>query len=171
MSTSPCYLSNGTFTCAHMEDTIEPLQIIDTLAFFANSIMYYDWVNNFHYYRLDMYLMYSILPIMLYLLSPKAAEIHIHLKEKSDFIIEEGDCEGEDEDEEADILDELDNTIIEQLLTRPSGTTARMLTLAIRAIYPEVELADMNDRLHVLQTKNIVTRFSGQLRASLWVVK
>ena len=156
---SPCFLSNGTFTCAYDD---MPLQFMDQAVLFVNEIIYYDWLTNYHAIG-HIVLRNLLLPLLFaYLFRPKAAEVHIHMKE-SDVSIQR------EQEEDESLLDELDNTIIEQLKKRESGTTARMLTLALRPNYPELELADMDDRLNILQSKGLISGFKGQLRAPLWV--
>jgi hypothetical protein len=161
MSTAPCFLSNGTFTCAYNDMS---LTFVDKAALIVNQFIYYDWVTNYRWAGL-LLLRNLLLPLFFaYLFRPKAAEVHIHVKQQeTDLHIQR-----ENDDEES-LLDELDNRIIEQLKKRESGTTARMLTLALRSSYPELELADMDDRLNILQSKGLVSGFKGQLRAPLWV--
>lgn len=164
MSTAPCFLSNGTFTCAYMNHNDMPLQLLDRAALIVNQFIYYDWATN--YRGIGILLLRNLLfPLFCaYLFRPKAAEVHIHVKQQE----HELHIQREQDDDES-LLDELDNSIIEQLKKRESGTTARMLTLALRSSYPELELADMDDRLNILQSKGLVTGFKGQLRASLWI--
>ena len=163
MSTAPCFLSNGTFTCAYMGHNDMPLKVLDQAALFVNHIIYYEWPSS--YRAIGMLLLRNLLfPLFCaYLFRPKAAEVHIHVKQQE----HELHIQREQDDDES-LLDELDNSIIEQLKKRESGTTARMLTLALRSSYPELELADTDDRLHILQSKGLVTGFKGQLRAPLW---
>lgn len=160
MSTTPCFLSNGTFTCSYND---MPLQLLDKTVLFINEFIYYDWRTN---YRVPVLVLFRniLFPLFFaYLFRPKAAEVHIHVKQEQELHIQR-----EQEDDES-LLDELDNSIIEQLKKRESGTTARMLTLALRSSYPELELADMDDRLNILQSKGLISGFKGQLRAPLWV--
>ena len=160
MSTTPCFLSNGTFTCAYND---MPLQFLDKTVLFINEIIYYDWCTNYHAIGLVV-LRNLLFPLFFaYLFRPKAAEVHIHVKQEQEHVIQR------EQDEEESLLDELDNSIIEQLKKRASGTTARMLTLALRSSYPELELADMDDRLNILQSKGLISGFKGQLRAPLWI--
>ena len=141
-----------------MTNKNEPLHILNMATLLMNQVAYYDWLGS------DMLILLRPLLISLffaYLLRPKAAEVHIHMKEANDFVLD-------NEDDET-LIDELDNSIVEQLKAREPGTSARMLTLALRSSYPELELADMDDRLHILQSKGLVSCFKGQLRAPLWI--
>jgi len=164
MSTAPCFLSNGTFTCAYMGHNDMPLQLLDKAALFVNHFIYYQWPSNYRALAIIIFRNLLFPLFFAYLFRPKAAEVHIHVKQQEHEVHIQ-----REQDEDESLLDELDNSIIEQLKKRESGTTARMLTLALRSSYPELELADMDDRLNILQSKGLVTGFKGQLRASLWV--
>jgi hypothetical protein len=151
-------MSNGTFVCAY--DHAPNYEFMSIAVVFLKRTMIQNWPFMLYVFRC------LLLPLFfLYVFRPRDAEVIIHVRHEEAPV----QAEEEDESDEETLLDALDQRIIEQLKKRPSGTTARMLTLAVRASYPEVELADMDDRLHALQSRGIVAVFKGQLRAPLWV--
>ena len=155
MSIAPCYMTNGTFICAYHQTP--KYQLLSIATVFLKRTIIRHWPFILYVFR------YLLIPLFFaFVFRPREAEVIIHVEH-------ENFRTAQQDEEKETILDALDQRIIEQLKKRPSGTTARMLTLASRASFPEVELADMDDRLHALQSKGVVSVFKGQLRAPLWV--